>query len=90
MLLSAFSYEMGLLHLSMHSLQNLRAPSGPSNTYLTLPHQKKFFNPGCYFTAAPYYYIDAILQLHLTTVAMLQNFLLPINLYLVMRHHKNV
>ena len=26
---SAFSYEMGLLHLSVHSLQNLRAPSGP-------------------------------------------------------------
>ena len=26
---SAFSYEMGLLHLSVHSLQNLHAPSGP-------------------------------------------------------------
>ena len=43
---SAFSYEMGQLHLSVHSLQNLRAPSGLlPYTFKASPPKKFLYTP---------------------------------------------
>ena len=49
---SAFSYEMGLLHLSVHSLQNLCVPSGPlpyifKATLVTLNSSRTGNIPSC-------------------------------------------